>query len=675
MEASEHFYSDDPAVGPPDVRTMLAGVDYFFLGNGHLTAAVQICSSGAGTPLGLLLMSPDHFGPKRKALSLDPQTGLAATQLQLSVGAAILTASPTNLKATWQQEEEIPAVEVAWQAGDFAVHERFFCPDRLTPRLLRGITVENISSQLRTVILQTGVRTQQLTKDLHLTGGETKSVFVEYRLLPQGSETPAVHCRWTEPPSLSSEARSYWQEAATFQSDSAVLNHLFEASRRQLQATISASGRSDASYWQYNLEWTRDQAMIVQALVFSGQWQLARTMLERMLTEFVTAEGDTVDSSRQRPPAEVELDQNGILLHTLQFYCDWTGDLELIRRHWPRICATADFPLRPVFRHPEAFLFHNQREFWERHSLYGIADGMELMYQFYPAVGLRSAAHLAELLGEQARARRWQEAAAAITQAMLFDPKYRMIENGHFIKRRRVNGEVQSETILREPESFPASIPLRQPGPHFLDPDAAAALPIALEFIDPRGELARKTLAHLEGLWNTNWTFGGYGRYHYTSEPDSPGPWPFASLFIARAYFEAGNDDKVWRVLKWMLDVPGSKAGTWFEFYGPRPIPPCPQVGIIPWTWAEVLIFFIHHLLGIRPSAPHLRLRPRLLEGMNRMETELRVRNIRLKMTIERVQDAQAQGLWINGRPHTFSPEGITLPWPEGEVVVELRTL
>ncbi|MDZ7269489.1 MAG: hypothetical protein ONB48_18900 [candidate division KSB1 bacterium] len=673
MEASEHFYSDDPALGPPDVRTMLAGIDYYFLGNGHLTAAVQICTSGEGTPVGLLLMSPDHFGPKRKALSFDPQTGLAATMLRLETGGAILAADPASVKAFWLQQEKIPTVAVFWETEEFAVRERFFCPDRSTPRLVRALTISNISSRSQHVTLHTGVRAQQLTKDLPLAGGETKQCFVEYCLTAQGSEQPAVLCRWSEPQAPLPEAANYWQQAAAWLSDSPVLNHLFHASCHQLQAVISARGRCDSSCWQYNLEWTRDQAMMVQALVCTGQWQLAATMLERMLTEFVTPAGDTVDSSRRRPPAEVELDQNGILLHTLQLYCDWTGDLALIRRHWPRICATADLPLQPVFRHPETFLLHNQREFWERHHLFGIEDGMELMYQFYPALGLRSAARLAELLGEQDRARGWLEAAQAITQAMLFDPKFCLIENGHFIKRRRLNGEVQTETFLREPETFPASIPLRQPGPHYLNPDSAAALPIALEFIDPRSELAQRTLAHLEGLWNTNWTGGGYGRYHYTSEPDSPGPWPFASLFIARAWFEAGNDEKVWRVLHWLTTVPGGRAGAWFEFYGPRPIPPCPQIGIIPWTWAEIIILCIHHVLGIRPEWRQLRLRPRLLAGMNWLEATVRVRDTRLAVRIERVAAESQTGWWIDGQPQSKPAEGFTLPWPAQNLSVLVK--
>jgi hypothetical protein len=33
MEVAEHFYTDDPAQGPPDAKTTLDGVDYFFLGN------------------------------------------------------------------------------------------------------------------------------------------------------------------------------------------------------------------------------------------------------------------------------------------------------------------------------------------------------------------------------------------------------------------------------------------------------------------------------------------------------------------------------------------------------------------------------------------------------------------------------------------------------------------
>lgn len=675
MEASEHFYSDDPAIGPPDVRTMLAGVDYYFLGNGYITVAVQVCTSGEGTPLGVLLMSPEVFGPKRKAWSLDPKTGLSATMVELLAQGEIIVALPSQVAASWEEQDHVPILRATWGNKNFEVCECFYCPDRTHPRLIRTLAVKNISAQAQTVSVQTGVLAHQIKKELTLASGAEQTCACEYRLVADGPSHFTVQLNWIEQPAIEAEALAYSQQVATLRSDSPVLNHLYRTAPHQLQATIAASGRSDASIWQYNLEWARDQAMIALGLTYSGQFELAGAMLKHILQELVTDEGDAVDSSRKRPPQEVELDQNGILLHTLRSYVDWTGDIDLVRTHWPRIRAVANFPLKPVFRHPRAFLFHNQREFWERHSLFGIEDGVELMYQFYPSLGLGDAAYLARLLGFEHEADSWQKAAAAIKHAMLHDPQYALIDNGHFIKRRKVNGEIQTETFLREPEAFSASIPLRQPGPHYLNPDSSTALPIALEFIDPRGELARNTLTHLEQLWNTRWDTGGYSRYHVSSEPDSPGPWPFASLFIARAYFEAGNDEKVWRVLNWLMALPGGKAGTWFEFYGPRPIPPCPQIGIIPWNWAEIITLFVHHMLGIRPSWQSLRLRPRLLQGMNQMEAELRLRNIRLKMNIQRVKDGQEQGFWINGQPRAFSPEGITLPWPEGDVVVEMKTL
>ena len=33
---------------------------------------------------------------------------------------------------------------------------------------------------------------------------------------------------------------------------------------------------------------------------------------------------------------EVELDQNGVLLHALRTYADWTGDLSIVELHWEK---------------------------------------------------------------------------------------------------------------------------------------------------------------------------------------------------------------------------------------------------------------------------------------------------------------------------------------------------
>ena len=83
MDVKEHFYTDDPQRGPADVKTALPGVEYFFIGNGHIQAAVQWDQSGEGTALALLVMHPCRFGPKRAALTFDPDVGLRTTMIRL----------------------------------------------------------------------------------------------------------------------------------------------------------------------------------------------------------------------------------------------------------------------------------------------------------------------------------------------------------------------------------------------------------------------------------------------------------------------------------------------------------------------------------------------------------------------------------------------------------------
>jgi cellobiose phosphorylase len=140
----------------------------------------------------------------------------------------------------------------------------------------------------------------------------------------------------------------------------------------------------------------------------------------------------------------------------------------------------------------------------------------------------------------------------------------------------------------------------------------------------------------LELLWNQAWENGGYGRYHFRSEPDSPGGWAFPSLFMARAYLEMGEYEKVWRVLEWLNSVPGSRSGSWFEFYGKRIAPPYPQVGIPPWTWAEMIILLVYHVLGIRPSEFGLWIRPKILPGIHTIRGSFPFRGKKLKIEIQK---------------------------------------
>lgn len=670
MEIEEHFYTDDPAIGHPDVRTRLSDTDYFFLGNGHVHAAVQICRSGEGTPVGLLVMDPRAFGPKRAALTCDPESGLEKTMVGVQVGEAIFMPDPSGLEAAWDEMDGIPAVRVTWGAGPVTAVERFYCPDRTEPRIARRVEISVKGTSSGPVTLHAGLpEPEQLRLEMSGEGVATATLVCE---VGGPGDAPVVEARWEEEVEPTPQILEYWSELAEYRTSDPDLDHLFSSSRSQLPTAVDDAGRMDGSIWQYNLEWVRDQAHVTEALVRVGDGGKARTMLARLLDHFVSPEGDTVDSGRRRSADDVELDQNGELLTALRTYVDWTGDLDLVESRWSKIQALAEFPLHDRFRHSPSGLLHNRREYWERHGWHGIEDGFELVSNFFVTLGLESAAHLAGALGHTEDRERWSTAAAELRHAFLEDERFRLVEEGRFIKRRGTEGAWQRTIHMEDGLGLPEAIPMLQEGPHFLDPDTSAVLPVAHAFVDPAGELARNTLAQVEELWSQWWDGGGYGRYHASSEPDSPGAWPFPSLFVARAHAEAGNDDKVWRVLRWLASTPGGTAGAWFENDGPRIAPPYPQVGFPPWTWAEVITLCVHHLLGVRPDSDGVTLRPILLDGLDHMEASLRVQGYRIDLSVRRAGSAETRGGRAGAEQLPWGEEGVRIQPPTSDMEIEI---
>lgn len=647
-------YADDPRHGHPDVQTDLPGCAYFFLGNGHLAAAVQY-SPSRGTPLGLLLMHPERFGPKRAALSLHPLRGLEDTQLRVEHSGQCFTAQPPQLRVEWEPSAVVPTVRASWQAGAVEVEERFFCPDRSTPCLLRQIHLCNRGRAVP-VRVWTGVAGQLREAEFRLAAEQERQLVLEY-----GLQMPEMRlsCRWVQHGEPTEEARAYWRRVHRLRAHEPLLEHLFRSSCWQLPATIAASGAMDASIWQYNLEWVRDHCMNVFGLLAAGHHELARAVLERVLRELVRDDGAPFDSGRPRPPELVELDQNGALLAAVHAYVCWTGELEFARRWWRKLVAVAEYPLQ--FRMERAFLLHNCREYWERMPLHGVKDGIELAYQVWMAVGWEAAARLAERLCDGRQASRWGAAALRIRRALLFHPRYRLVFGGRFVKRRLLSGQVQWELVPEEHPAIPPGVPLRTEVHHWLNPDASSVLPIVLQLVEPRSALARSTLEAVEELWNQRWEGGGYGRYHVSSEPDSPGPWPLASLLIARAYALCGDSARVWRVLTWLASLPQARSGAWFEFYGQRPVPPCPQVGVLLWNWSELLQLLFRTLAGVWAEETALRVCPHLLEHIDRLEVECRWQGVERRLLLRRADVAAPVVLTDNGQL-PFHEGGVLLP-------------
>jgi hypothetical protein len=654
-------YDDDPRRGHPDVRTRLAGANYFLLGNGLIQAAVQHAPRGEGTPLGLLIMDPDTLGRKRDALTMHPDSGLQTTVVHLVTATADVSPLTNALTVSWQPDAPVPTAVASWGARGFTVQERFYCPSASRARLAREVTITNRGTEPQVGWVRTSVPGSTVMPRFSVKAGARMRVWLVYDLEPAA---PALRLTASPTDPAEADAREAWSALADVRFDDPVLDHLFRASRLQLPAAVSARGRLDGSIWQYNREWVRDQAFAALALTQLGARPLAATILRRLATEFVTPEGATLDSSEVRGRDDVELDQNGILLHVLAEYVSWTGDVGLARDLWDRVAAVAEYPLRPGFRHAASGMLSGSREYWERHAAHGIEPGLEMVHQMFVSLGLAGAARIARALERVSEAARWDQAALHLRNAMAAHPAYAFGGARGIIKRRALDGAVQ-EAIAPQPGSgLPPGVPLASDGPHLLNPDTCCVLPIAFGLVDPAAPVALATLAHIEGLWNQAWDGGGYGRYHVSSEPDSPGAWPFASVFVARALLEAGDSARVWRTLKWLAATEGSASGAWFEFDGPRIAPPFPQVGIVPWTWAELVALFVHHVLGVRPEASGIRVRPRLLAGMRGVDARIPVRDGCLHLELRADSGAPADASFL-------------VPYRAGEMplVARVRTL
>jgi hypothetical protein len=686
-----------------DYQSNNPATEYFFLGNGLIIAALQ--SSGvteSGTHCGVMLMSADRFCRKASTFLFHPERGLENTRLYVRINGRSYVPMPGLAHIRWEYPEDIPTLVIEWTADSCVISESFYCPYN-EPALKRNIQVHNkgeraVDVQV-TLVLQPnlmlfdeyqvdrtgkmltaiGYHRVRLFSDSEVSVGDRHLQF-DFGTIPADGRrtvnaflTVDYERKSFESKSLIAmrdETHTYWQTQTSFQSPHAGLNHLFRCSKSGMRSAVSRSGKMDGGIWQYNLEWVRDQSMVAVATCMTGQTDVAEALIRRMLEFSVDDEGGTVESSRFRPPATMELDQNGTLLYTIWTHWVWTGDDSIIRTFWEKIRKVADYVLRPDFYDPEIGLVKNSREYWERDPNFGLKEGYELTYQFWNILGLEKAAVIAEYMNDGETAGRWRRASERMNESFTGHPTLSLVEDGRFIKRRLPDGSVQRTFEPPNRASMPPGMPLNVEAVSYCDPDSSSALPIAWGLTDPISSLSLNTLQSLEHLWNQRWDIGGYARYDVTSEPDSPGPWPFATMFIARAYHEAGDYAKVWRSLDWLLGIQGAKAGAWYEFYGDRPTPPLPPVGIVVWTWGELAIYFVHHLLGVRPDRGQVTFRPRLLPGADTVEGKVIIHGHTVSYKFHRTHD-EAYAL-VDGIRRDITDGALVIPVPDKDIMVEM---
>jgi GH15 family glucan-1,4-alpha-glucosidase len=366
--------------------------------------------------------------------------------------------------------------------------------------------------------------------------------------------------------------------------------------------------------WQYGYEWSGDASMIAIALIYSGQFEVAQRVIENILTRLTNDAGMAMESSRFRGGPASELNNNGEILHACRTYYEWTGSKDY--RYYPRIRAVADYLLDPQFLDPETGMLIAARDIWERSAATGVQPGYDVSHQSFAIRGLRDAVWIAELFGEAEDKTRWMSAHDKLRASFLQHGTHSFIENDRVIKRRLLDGSVQRALSTKIERLFaemfvPEGMPLAEEGEHPWEPDISCCFPITLGILDPRSDAAKNTVAAMDALWSQAWEDGGYGRYNIHSEPDSPGPWPFATAIVAGAALEVGDFERAQRAIAWLIHYAGA-GGNWFEFYGDRPTPPLPPTGIIAWGWAQWIILIVRHMLGARVKDGELKLHPRM---------------------------------------------------------------
>jgi hypothetical protein len=658
-------HEGQPAEDPSNAilkRAFVLGREYFVLRSGRIrliAQADQIDLAPAFLCLAFDARDNRQTARKENAFNFGAGAGFIRSALEVLLGGFPFTALGHETRTRWVLIDGIPAVEAEWWAGGLLVTESlfalqdsgvFFRRISLSSRNLGGPEAVNLRLSLPsgacTVrdgwLIQDNARARlalacadSVPSRFH---PEQANLEIGPLSIPVGASITvdtllSVGILSDDPPpdhprNLSqtlSRTRAAWAASSSLVTEDTTVREVFDKARFGLPAMVADDGVMDAGIFEYGSQWVRDTSNTLLGLIHAGHFELARNGFIHVLETMVSADGKTMVGSLFEDPDREQFDQMGELLHALRSYRDWTGDDSLIRQYRMKLLALTERPLRPEFRHPSGLL-HNRREFWER----TLDDGCELAYQTYVILGLRDAAALAEPLGAADRSARWLSEADRIQNAMLSHPSFALVEQGRLIKRRSVTGNW--ERFIR----FPASaddVPMKTEQVHLAEPDSSMALPIALGIVDPRSALALNTLDELEKLWNARWFGGGYERYHSSGQVDQPGPWTFATCFILRAQHDAGLLDRSRRTLEWLNTVHGGRAGSWFEEI-PLVRSQAATAGILPWNSAEISLFVVRHMLGIRFEEREIVVRPALYAGSPPLRADLRFRTGRLRLEI-----------------------------------------
>ena len=667
----------DPAAIPFLERSYFEGRDYYLLQSGRVRLIAQADKAQFGPAFTWMLFDSRNDGQmhrKRSAYNFEGGQGMADSSVEIGLGGAFFTARGAAMETRWTTVDGIPAVEAKWWASGIQVTEQLFAlKDK--EAFVRRITLDpkNLAGPDQALIrlalpgkgggvVRDGLLCKQqgaLTMGLGVAGKDAaqtkaianyildigpvalepgKPVTVDTLLVaqlepdaakrwkPTVADGDATAIRGLDLAAALKETRESWTKPSTVSGGDAVLNSVFFNAAATLPGEIADNGQITGGPFEYAGVWARDSSNLLTGVVHAGHFELARSGLEYVLANLISDQGQTIVDNQIQAIQHEQLDQMGEIMQALKAYYDWTGDDSLLRKYRAKIIGMVELPLNPVLLDAATGMVHNNREYWER----TYSDAYELIYQSNVVYGLRAAAELAEPLGAQDRAAAWRAAADKMWTSTISDPKMKLVENGHLIKRREVNGN--AFTGFGPSAPFPrygAMDPARVEAYHKMNPDSSVVMSIALGVLDPKSDLAKATLDEMESIWNERWFTGGYGRYATSSEVCQIGPWPVSTATIMRAQHDAGMLGRSRRSLEWL-----AKAGPSGAYLEATPSLRDGSTGIVVWGTGEMTLFAVRHVLGARFDGHNLVLKPAPYPGTGTLKADLRYRSARLKLEI-----------------------------------------
>jgi hypothetical protein len=320
----------------------------------------------------------------------------------------------------------------------------------------------------------------------------------------------------------------------------------------------------------YNRSWIRDGSMTSAAMIELGHEDLVRRFIDWYAPyQFPSGKVPCVVDRRGADPVN-EHDSHGQLIWLIANFHRYTGDTELVRRHFPRVKLAVEYieSLRaqrmtgefgpngaprqePGKPNVPALAFRGLVPESISHEGYSAKPMHSFWDTFYILRGLKDAAYLAEVAGESKLAKRWQALADDFRTSLI--DSIRLVHEAHGI------------------DYLPGCVELG-------DFDSTSST-ILLWPVEERDNFPREWI---------DATFDRAWREFTTRRDKSPATWDAYTPYELRhvgAYIRLGKKDRAWAALDWYFSHQRPAGWRhWAEVVHRDPMTPR-MIGDMPHTW------------------------------------------------------------------------------------------